>query len=40
MIILIALRICLTMDAEWLELTLMFVGIALDLLVYKNCYLN
>ena len=28
----ISLGICLTMDAGWLELTLMYVGIALDLL--------
>ena len=31
-IILIALEICLFMDAEWLELTLMYVSIVLVLL--------
>ena len=30
-LILVALGICLTLDAEWLKLTLMYVGIALDL---------
>ena len=31
-LLLIALRICLSMDAGWLEQTLMYVGIALVLL--------
>ena len=40
-LILIALWICLTVDAGGLELTLMYVGIALVLLNgYKNCHLN